>query len=207
MDIQLAIDRISIEKAVSLIKEVQGNVDMVEIGTSLIKEFGIDVVREIRRQFPNLKILADIKTIDQAEYEFRMVYEAGADVATVMGASAIESIEVCQKICQEMKKEYMIDLLEVTADRIKELKVFEDAWFCIHLPADKTGTNLESLVSLAVAELKPMSKIAVAGGITLKHLPFLIENDVSLAIIGGAITKSRDVGLSAKQFADYLGKG
>ncbi|HWL22666.1 MAG TPA: orotidine 5'-phosphate decarboxylase / HUMPS family protein, partial [Ureibacillus sp.] len=70
MKIQLALDRLSIEEAIQITREVEKSIDLIEVGTSLIKEFGMNAVSKIREAFPNKTIVGDIKTIDNAIYEF-----------------------------------------------------------------------------------------------------------------------------------------
>ncbi len=200
MKIQVAIDRVTIEKAIEIIEVVKDFVDIIEIGTSLIKDYGLQSVKEIRRAFPEVKILADIKTIDEAEYEFRAAYEAGADILTVMGAAAIASIEICRKVAREYNKEYMIDLLEVSGSKLNELRRFEDAIFCVHLPADKGGAGLEELVAKSSRELMDCPRLAVAGGVNLKALPILKKSGIEIAVVGGAITKSENMLEAANTF-------
>ena len=66
MKIQTAIDRVSIETMLGIGSQVCGCTDIVEIGTSLIKDYGMAAsVGEMRRQFPDMKILSDIKTGDE----------------------------------------------------------------------------------------------------------------------------------------------
>lgn len=204
MKIQVAIDRVSIERAVEIIREIKDYVDIIEIGTSLIKDYGLESVRAIRKTFPDIKILADIKTIDEAEYEFRRVYEAGADIATVMGGSAIATIEICSKVAREYQRDYMIDLLEVSFEKLNVLKQFKDALFCVHLSADKNGIGLEALVQRYSKELYGLGHLAAAGGITIDTLPVIMENHFEVAIIGGAITKAQDIKEAAKMFYEKV---
>lgn len=201
MKIQLAIDRVSVEQAISLINKTKEYIDIVEIGTSLIKDYGMSAIITIRKEFPDITILADIKTIDEAEYEFRAVYEAGADIATVMGASSMASIEICDRVAKEYGKEYMIDLLEVDDKRLSGLKVFKDAIFAIHLPSDKEGEGLEPLIRQSVNSLKGIDRIAVAGGVSKKSISLIKKSGIEIAIVGGAITKAMDPEKSAEEIA------
>lgn len=206
MKIQLAIDRVSIEEAFQIIEETRDYVDIVEIGTSLIKDFGMSSVRRIKKAYPDMVILADIKTIDEAEYEFRAVYEAGADIATVMGASAISSIEICDKVAKEYGKDYMIDLLEVDEGRLSKLVHFPYAIFGVHLPADKAGVGLEKLIEESTESLKGIERIAVAGGVSLKTMPLIQKSGIEIAIVGGAITKAANRREMAKAIKEAGGK-
>lgn len=205
MKLQLALDRITLEEALNIIEQTRKYVDIIEIGTSLIKDFGMQSIRTIRKAFPDTLLLADIKTIDEAEYEFRAVYEAGADIATVMGASALSSIAICDSIAKEYKKEYMIDLLEADKERIRKLTVFKDAIFEVHLPADKDGIGLDRLIKDSMVALGNVQKIAVAGGVSKSTIPLLKEYGVGIAIVGGAITKTIDKEKAVRQLRSIVG--
>ena len=109
-----------------------------------------------------------------------------------MGFSSITTIRACAGVAGELGKEYMIDLLEVPADRIRALcEVFPEAIFCIHLPSDKQGEGLVELVKSSVKELSGAKKIAVAGGVTLGMVPVLKSCGIEIGIVGSAITNQR----------------
>ena len=155
MRLQVAIDRVNLKTAEAMIEEMRGMADIIEVGTSLIKDYGLEnSVARFKKRFPDQCFLADIKTCDEGAYEFRKSYEAGGDIPTVMGFSSITTIRACAGVAGELGKEYMIDLLEVPADRIRALcEVFPEAIFCIHLPSDKQGEGLVELVKSSVKEL------------------------------------------------------
>jgi 3-hexulose-6-phosphate synthase len=199
--LQVAIDRVSVEEAERIIRLTGGKVDIIEIGTSLIKDFGIrDSVGVLKKKFPGQRILADIKTIDEGEYEFRCVFEEGADIATVMGAASFSTLEACQKSAREYRRGYMIDLLGLDAEKIKALTVFDDAVFCLHLPSDCAGAGLPEMIKAGTESLEGIRHIAAAGGIRLETIPFIRRAGIETVIVGGAITKSRDIAQSAADF-------
>ncbi|MBM6615175.1 orotidine 5'-phosphate decarboxylase [Desemzia sp. RIT804] len=202
MKIQLAVDRVSIEHAVDIIKEAEPFIDIIEIGTSLFKDFGLQSLKEIRKQFQH-PILADIKTMDEAEYEFRQIFKNGGDIATVMGASAIETIRICQRVSQEYNKDYMIDTLEINDEKMNQLKEFEDAIICLHLPKDKAG-DLQSFIRDFMETYHLTNKIAVAGGVKLEDIPLFKELGIEIVIIGSSITKSEDINESAEKFKELV---
>lgn len=200
MKIQLAVDRVSIEEAISIIKKAEENVDIIEIGTSLFKDFGIESLRRIKKEFKQ-PILADIKTMDEAEYEFKQIYENGGDMATVMGASAIETIKICQQVAHTYNKEYMIDTMEITSKKMESLKEFEDAVICVHLPKDKES-DLQLFVQEFMQNYQLKNKIAVAGGVKKEDMALLKNLGIDTVIIGSGITKSDDIQRSAQQFKE-----
>lgn len=207
MELQLAIDRVSVEEAINLISQVHGRADIIEIGTSLIKEYGLyGSVQKIKRLFPDQTFLADLKTADEGEYEFRTAFKAGADIATVMGYASDETISACGNVAHEFHKEYMIDLLQVPSFRIKQLKVFQDAIFCIHLPSDDKKGNLKKLIEETSKSISGKRRIAVAGGVTSQMMGFLKAAGCEIAIVGSAITKSGDIRHAVDSFYKEISK-
>lgn len=206
MRLQAAFDRVSVERAAELTGLVKGYADIIEVGTSLIKDYGLDgSVRVLKEKYPDQCILADIKTCDEGEYEFRKSYEAGADIPTVMGFSSVATIRACQNVAHEFGKEYMIDLLEVSDEKLTVLKKeFPDAIFGVHLPSDNQGEGLVELVKHMCARMEGIAKIAVAGGVKLDTLDVMKQAGVDIVIVGGAISKSEDVTAAAKAFAEEI---
>lgn len=206
MRLQTAIDRVSLERADEIIRLTDGYADIIEVGTSLIKDFGLSgSVKMLKDKYPEQCILADIKTCDEGEYEFREAYKAGCDIPTVMGFSSISTLEACHKTAQEYQKEYMIDLLEVSEEKIEELKKkFPEAIFCVHLPSDNQGNGLKELVVRMCRQLEGIGKIAVAGGVTLDTVDIMKQIGVDIVIVGGAITKEQDITAAARKFSEAI---
>ena len=208
MKIQVAVDRVSVERAAEIIEAVEGYADIVEVGTSLIKDFGLSgSVGVLKKRFPGQCLLADIKTCDEGAYEFERAYEAGADIATVMGFSAMATIEACADVARRFRRDYLIDLLEVSDERLSVLMAaFPDAVFGVHLPLDKGGDGLEDLVAGMCAQMRAagVTKIAAAGGVKLGTLGVMREAGVDVAIVGGAITKAADVRGAAREFKENV---
>lgn len=205
MKLQVAVDRVSIERAIEIIEEVKDYADIIEIGTSLIKDFGLESVRRIRKSFPNITILADIKTVDEAEYEFEAIYNAGADIATVLGGASLETIRICKRVANKHKKDYLIDLIEVSKEKQEALKEFSDGIICVHLPSDNNGRGLERLINSSIENLKSFNRLAVAGGVTKDSINIIKESNFHIAIVGGAITKAKDIKKEAKELKELLG--
>jgi 3-hexulose-6-phosphate synthase len=204
MRIQVAIDRVTLEKAETLIKKIRPYADIVETGTSLIKDFGISgSVGLFRKKFPDVTLLADLKTCDEGAYEFREAYSKGADIATVMGFSSMSTIRACADTARSFDKEYMIDLLEVREEKLQLLTAeFGDAIFAIHLPSDEKGEGLRELISRKMEALKGAKKVAAAGGVRLSDLTMLKEAGIDLAIVGSAITKADNISDAARAFKE-----
>lgn len=200
MKIQLAVDRVTLEEALSILEQANPYFDVIEVGTSLFLDYGLEAVRQIRSRFVQ-PILADFKTMDEAEYEFNQIYSNGADIATVMGATSLDTLRICQRVATEYGKDYMIDIMEVSDEKIKELAEFDDAIIALHLPKDKDA-DLRAYIEDFVSKHHLDNKLAAAGGITLEDLPYLKEAGIEIAIVGSAITKSENIKEIAIKFKE-----
>jgi 3-hexulose-6-phosphate synthase len=202
MKIQLALDRMEIREAIAITRKVEDSIDWIEVGTSLIKEFGMTSVREIKQAYPAKTIVADIKTIDNARYEFEMCFEAGADVATVMGVSPLVTIEACMEVAKRYNKLVMIDLLNTTEQQKRDLMKYKNAVFCEHVSKDQQeelGASNHGPVENSL--YGPDMTIAAAGGITLDSIDLLRKTlNPDIVIIGSAITKAENPAETAAKF-------
>lgn len=192
MLIQLALDRLALDEAKDLVNQLESHVDIIEIGTSFVKDYGVATAMKHLKS-SHVKTLLDIKTIDQGEYEFRQAYTFGADIATVMGTASLATIRACQKVAQEYSREYMIDLLEVNEVRLKELSEFTDAYVSVHVSIDtKSDSDAFSQgIDKVLKYLSPKS-IFIAGGITLDTLKAIDASKIDGIIVGRYITASHN---------------
>lgn len=204
MKIQLALDRIDLERAKNIAEEAQDYVDIIEVGTSLIKDYGKKSVSFIKENFKDKIILADVKTCDEGEYEFKAMFEAGADIATVMGNAPIETIETCYDVSKKYNKDIMIDLMETDKEKIENLKKFGNAIFFIHLPKDNKHGSLIDNFNRNSDLYKGMKRIALGGSVTEEILKDILVINPEILVIGSAITKSSNIGLAAKKFKELV---
>lgn len=204
MKIQLAIDRVSIDKAKDISKKASAYIDIIEVGTALIKDFGVVAIKELKEAFPDKTILADIKTIDEGAYEFKAAFNSGADIATVMAAASIDTIKACYEVSQSFGRIMMIDLLEVDNKKINKLKVFSDAIFCVHAPSDGGEKDLTLLLEEFKKMFPEIKNIAVAGGVNYETITSIKEAKVDIVIIGGAITKAQNIEEAARKFRELI---
>ena len=95
MKLQLALDDITLEDALSLVRTVRDYIDIIEIGTPFVIEYGMEAVRVMKKEFPEKEILADLKIMDAGDYEAEEALKAGADYVTVLGVTDILTVKGC----------------------------------------------------------------------------------------------------------------
>ncbi len=131
----------NIPEAIELVKDVQEYIDVVEIGTPIINSEGHRAVKEIKKAFPNLTVLADVKIMDAAGYEVMKASAAGADIITILGAAEDESIKGAVAEAKKQGKQILADLIAVkdVKSRAKELDELGVDYICVHTGYDLPG--------------------------------------------------------------------
>ncbi|MGM0216310.1 orotidine 5'-phosphate decarboxylase / HUMPS family protein [Enterococcus sp. AZ109] len=206
MKLQTAIDRVSLEEAVALVRQLDGQTDILEIGTSLVKDYGNRAIEEIRAVLAHTELLVDLKTIDEGAYEFRQGYRYGGDILTVMGAASYDTLKACYEVAQEQKKTMMIDLLEVADEKIPQLTDFEEAIFALHHSIDRKD-KLDAVASVAAFHEKfpTINRLAIAGGIDLKQANGLAQQGLTeIVIVGSKIAKADHPTEAVKEFMEGI---
>ncbi|BCB05196.1 3-hexulose-6-phosphate synthase [Bacillus sp. KH172YL63] len=193
MNIQVALDRLTREECFHILEKTGPYVDWIEVGTGVIKEYGMTIIREIREKYPNQTLVADMKTCDAGKHEAIQAFDAGADITTVMAFSADKTITDTLEVAETRGKRVMVDLLGVSeSKRVKELQKLGVTLVSLHIGKDmqEAGENIGNLFDLSqgISGLET----AVAGGITLETLPAIIEKRPHTVIVGSAITKAAD---------------
>ena len=68
MKLQVAIDRIELNDAIKLAQKLDPIVNIIEFGTSLVKDYGLLALNKERLGIKHAEVLLDLKTIDEGAY-------------------------------------------------------------------------------------------------------------------------------------------
>ena len=174
---------------------VPGGIDWIEAGTPLIKSEGMDAIRELKRIFPNKKIIADMKTMDTGDFETEMASKAGADIVSILGASDDSTIKEAIKAAKKYNSEIMIDLINVKnkVDRAAEVEKMGAKYVCIHVGIDQQMKGENPLQDIKDVKEAVNITIATAGGLNSENIPDVISAGADIVIVGGAITKASNL--------------
>lgn len=205
--LQIALDDISLENALHLLKEVEEYVDIVETGTPFIMEYGTYAVREIRKMFPKLEILFDGKIMDAGGYEAELAYKAGADYVTVLGVTDDRTIADVVDSALKMGKKVMVDMIcvEDFKTRIAKIEELGVDIIAVHTGVDQQAegrTPLDDLIE--IKKYVKTAKVAVAGGINVKTVNSYLEHNPDIIIAGGSIVHAEDSAKVAKELAESI---
>ena len=82
-----------------------GGVDMVEMGTPLLKNEGVsNVVPAFRKQFPKALLLADMKTMDGGASEARGVYAGGGNIIDFLALAGVDTAKAVCSVRDEFRR-------------------------------------------------------------------------------------------------------
>lgn len=112
-ELQVAIDLLSTDAALELAAAVAPHVDIIELGTPLIKSEGLAVIRAIKGAHPDKTVFADLKTADAGALEAQIAFDAGADLVTVLGSADDSTIVGAVGVAKEKGKGIVVDLIGV----------------------------------------------------------------------------------------------
>ncbi|TMW72287.1 3-hexulose-6-phosphate synthase [Alteribacter natronophilus] len=207
MKLQLALDRLSREDCLAVLRQTAPYIDWIEVGTGVIKEYGTEIITEIRNGYPDHTIVADMKTCDAGRHEAIQAFEAGADVTTVMAFSADGTICDMIDVARSYGTSVMIDLLNVdSAERVKELSALGADLFGLHNGKDMQAAGDHASASQFELVKGIEGRVAVAGGINEDTLPDIAAQKPDIVIVGSAITGAGDPEKAAARIKELMGR-
>ncbi|OYT54513.1 MAG: bifunctional hexulose-6-phosphate synthase/ribonuclease regulator [Candidatus Altiarchaeales archaeon ex4484_2] len=206
--LQVALDFINLKRAVKAAEEsVEGGVNWIEAGTPLIKSEGLDSVRELRKRFPDKKIIADMKVMDTGRFEVEAASKAGADVVVVLGVTDDSTVREAVEAGRNYGCEIMADLMNAPdlEERALELDSMGVDYICVHVSIDQQMSGINPIAELSKIAGKTKAPLAIAGGINSETAAEAVKNGASVVIVGGAITKAGDARKATRDIKRAMG--
>ncbi len=194
--LQVALDILNADRALAIAYDaVKGGADWLEAGTPLIKSEGMDIIRQLREQFPDKTIVADMKTMDTGALETEMAAKAGADIISILAAADDATIRDAITSARKYGAKLMIDLLSTPdmVQRAKEVEKLGAEYLCIHIGIDEQMHGKKPLSILKELIRHTTLPVAVAGGLNSETVPEVVTAGAQIIIVGGAITKAKNV--------------
>jgi 3-hexulose-6-phosphate synthase/6-phospho-3-hexuloisomerase len=209
--LQLALDLLEIDRAIRIAEEAAEYIDLIEVGTPLVKSEGMAAVRALKKAFPDHGIVADMKTMDTGAIEVEMAAKSGADIVAILGGADDSTIEDAVRSARKYGVALMADLLSVDdpINRAKKLEELGIECICVHVGIDQQMKGMDALAVLKdVADAVGSEvEVAVAGGLDSEDAAKAVSLGADVIIVGGAITRSGNVASSAEEIRDAIDHG
>lgn len=205
--LQLALDDISLKDALELLEQIHGYVDIAEVGTPFLIEYGVGAIRAIKQHYPDLSVLCDGKIMDAGAYEAEQMFAAGADCITVLALTDDSTIRACAQVAEKHHDQVMVDMICVNdlAARAKEVEKLGAHIIAVHTGVDQQAQGRTPLGDLKVLRQSvTTAQVAVAGGINEKTVTEYLECKPDIVIVGGGIVHSADRAAAAKSIRESM---
>lgn len=199
MRLQFAMDTLTTESALDLAAKAAPYVDILELGTPLIKSEGLAAITAVKAAHPDKTVFADLKTMDAGELEADIAFSAGADLVTVLGVAGDSTITGAVAAATKHGKGVVVDLIGVSdkVARAREVVALGAVFVEMHAGLDEQaedGYSLDALLSAGKAAEVPFS---VAGGVSADSVEAVQQAGADVAVAGSAIYSASDVAAAA----------
>jgi len=195
--VQISLDLTDIKEAIETARiAVEAGVDWLEAGTPLILAEGLHGVRELRREFPDHPIIADLKTMDGGYLEAKMMAKAGATHVVVMARAHAETIKCVVKAGRDFGVKVMGDNM-VCEDKAAASKWMEDLgvdYIVHHTGFDErngvfadTGKRLSPLDDLKAVVEAVSVPVQAVGGLSIEEAISMPKHGAPLVVIGAPL--------------------
>jgi bifunctional enzyme Fae/Hps len=209
--LQIALDNPSLEQAKRVIQDLpESDRIILEVGTPLLKKYGVRVLRDLREIAQSVFIIADLKTLDVGKVEVDLAFEETADAVVASGLAAKETLNKFMYEAKKLGIYAVVDMMNVV-DPVEKLGTLNEMpnVVILHRGIDmETGRShgLERAREIKDAFAGQRFLVAVAGGIVPETAKEALEKGADILIVGRYITQSKDVRRSAREFLELTRK-
>jgi 3-hexulose-6-phosphate synthase/6-phospho-3-hexuloisomerase len=200
--VQISLDLTDLDEALKTAAQALSvGVDWLEAGTPLILAHGLLGVRELRRSFPSVPIVADLKTMDGGYLEAEMMAKAGATHVVVMARAHEETLKCVVKAGRDYGVKVMGDNLACD-DKVAGARWLEQMGcdYVIHhigyderrgiaARGERMPSPLDQLRDVVTAIRAPVQAV---GGLTLEQAVRSLEYGAALVVIGAPLVVDAD---------------
>jgi 3-hexulose-6-phosphate synthase/6-phospho-3-hexuloisomerase len=195
--VQISLDLIDIPEALETARMARrAGVDWLEAGTPLIIAEGMHGVRALRREFPDVPIVADLKTMDGGWLEAKLMAEAGATHVVVMERAHPETVKCVVQAGHDFGVKVMGDILgaEDMIASARRLEALGCDYIIHHIGYDerrgiaargeRAPTPLDQLRAIVQAVSVPVQAV---GGLSIEQAIRTPEYGAPLVVLGAPL--------------------
>lgn len=195
MLLQLALDK---PEHVAVLARVADLIDIVEVGTPLLKRFGVSAIATARELTDQVPVLADTKTVDGGGLEARLVLGAGAMMMTVLSVASPATHAIVGATAAEYGGCVVVDTITESGrpELLPAGAAYPESYgyVAVHAPFDmrEAGTPITSHIE-AVRDMHARGfRVSLAGGIGPDTLDAVLDVEPEIVVVGSAITEAPD---------------
>jgi 3-hexulose-6-phosphate synthase len=186
--LQAAIDLFELETALKVLERIGKYIDIIELGTPLCISEGRRAIQTVKAKYPDKIVFADIKIMDGGGVLSRLVFEAGADMVSVLAAAENNTIKAAIDCTKQYKRKILVDMCAVKniEERAKTIAAMNPDYICCHVGYDIQAAGVDPIEELRRLDCVSTPK-AIAGGIRLETFEDALNSPADVIIVGGGL--------------------
>lgn len=195
MLLQLALDK---PEHFAVLTAVGDLVDIVEVGTPVLKRYGVSAIATARELASGIPVLADTKTVDGGGLEAHLVLGAGATMMTVLSVASPATHAIVGAVAAEYGAWVVVDTITESGrpQLLPEGAAYPASYgyVAVHAPSDMrvAGTPITSHIA-AVRDMRARGwRVSLAGGIGPDTLEAVLAVEPEIVVVGSAITEAEN---------------
>lgn len=196
--VQISLDVLTLKEAIDTGHlALRAGVDWLEAGTPFIMSEGARGVAALRKEFPNIPIVADVKIMDGGYREAEMMAKAGANYVVVMARAHEETIRCVVKSGRDHGIQVMGDNM-VCPDMVAGAKMLEDlgCQYIVHHVGFDERRGIEARGLRKPSPLDRLREVVQAvkipvqavGGLSIEEAMRTPEYGAPLVVLGAPLT-------------------
>lgn len=206
--LQLALDETSLDNAYKVLDSgVDEVVDIIECGTILLGAEGKKAIIEMRKRYPNKKLVCDFKIADSGKVISSLFLEGKPDYLTVICSAhqKTKKAVVDEIKAKGLNTEVQIELYgKWTFEDIKEWKNIGINQVVLHHSVDEKGPWTKEEIALAKKLCDEDIKVTVTGGINLEAIELFKGLPLFCIIAGRSIRQADNPKKEAQKMKDKI---
>lgn len=209
--LQLALDNDNLLESLSAAKKASLQVDVIEVGTILAVENGMDAVRIIKSLFPDHIVLADIRIIKAGGKLAKLSFDAGADWVTVMSDASVDTIEAVVNEAKSRKnKDVQIEINRtITNEQLDYWQSLGITQIIYHrsteVVEDEEKWSLDVLDELRGLAGRGFN-LTITGGLKLSEIELFKDLPIYCFIAGRSIANAPDPNEAAMKYKNEIAR-
>lgn len=201
MKLQISLDNLDQERALTIAPLIAKHADAIEIGPVLLYKYGAKLINDLIQITPNITIAADLKIVSRGKELAQLAISVGAEWVTVMAGTDKEVIHAVGSAMHDTGRKVMLDLRDAasvgqSALEAKSLGV-DAILFHHHYDLDNPVTFIDKWDMIRGNTPLP---IYVATRFTRDNVTKITGFNPDGIIVGQAITGAEDPAAEAEFF-------
>lgn len=179
----------------SIEEAVAGGADVIEIGTPLLKRYGVSILDDARRHVPApLTLYADVKMLDFPDLELKPALDTGADEITVLAFASDQALGDALSLAADFDAALSVSTMGyppwMLVSRIEAIRNLGIARFVAH----GCGTDLRQAAKDAIYRGRAIRRVdgtylLIGGGLRGSDLNEIAPLLPATIIVGRSLTR------------------